>query len=213
MKAWSFRSNELMFIPPAFRPAPRAARHRGAVIYHIFVARARAVSYLSRQGGSFVKLLTLSLLFVACAACAAAQPSADLEKEKAELLRLHKLAREAHFQTDVDRLLENSPEEMISVSRGKINRSGKADARKMFAGYFRGAKYYEWDDVEEPIIRVSKDASMAWMITRIRVRRVQPDAAGVEKEEKFVYAGIMTYEKRDGRWARVANVSTFEQPN
>ena len=160
-----------------------------------------------------MKLLTLTLLFVACAARAEAQTPAGLEKEKAELLRLHKSAREAHFKTDAELLLENSPEEMISVSRGKINRSGKAEGRKMFAAYFRGAKYYEWDDVEEPIVRVSKDASMAWMITRIRVRRVQRDAAGVEREEKFVYAGIMTYEKRDGRWVRVANVSTFEPPN
>lgn len=160
-----------------------------------------------------MKLLMLTLLFVACAACAEAQTPAGLEKEKAELLRLHKSARDAHFKTDVELLLENSPEEMISVSRGKVNRSGKAAGRKMFAEYFRGAKYYEWDDVEEPIVRVSKDASMAWMITRIRVRRVQRDAAGVEQEEKFVYAGIMTYEKRDGRWMRVANVSTFEPPN
>ena len=80
----------------------------------------------------------------------------------------------------------------------------------MFTGYFRDAKYYEWDDVEEPIIRISNDASMAWMITRTRVRRVQKTADGTEKEEKFVYAGIMTYEKRDGRWVRVANVSTAE---
>jgi hypothetical protein len=81
----------------------------------------------------------------------------------------------------------------------------------MFTGYFRDAKYYEWDDVEEPIIRISNDASMAWMITRTRVRRVQKKADGAEQEEKFVYAGIMTYEKRDGRWVRVANVSTAEQ--
>lgn len=160
-----------------------------------------------------MKLLALTLIFVACAACAGAQPAANLDREKAELLRLHKAGREAHFKTDVELLLENSPEEMISVSRGKINRSGKAEGRKMFTEYFRGAKYYEWDDVEEPIIRVSKDASMAWMITRIRVRRVQRDASGAEREEKFVYAGIMTYEKRDGRWVRVANVSTFEPPN
>ena len=160
-----------------------------------------------------MKLSALTLFFCACAASAGAQPSANLDKEKAELLRLHKSAREAHFKTDVELLLENSPEEMISVSRGKINRSGKAEGRKMFAEYFRGAKYYEWDDVEEPIIRISKDASMAWMITRIRVRRVQRDAGGAEREEKFVYAGIMTYEKRDGRWVRVANVSTFEPPN
>ena len=160
-----------------------------------------------------MKLLTLTLLFVAGAACAVAQEPANLEREKAELLRLHKLAREAHFKTDVDLLFENSPEEMISVSRGKVSRLGRAEGRKMFAEYFRGAKYYEWDDLEDPIIRVSKDASMAWMITRIRVRRVQKDAAGAEREEKFIYAGIMTYEKRDGRWVRVANVSTFEPPN
>jgi hypothetical protein len=159
-----------------------------------------------------MKAFTL-LLFVACAASASAEPSADLEKEKAELLRIHKSDREAHFKTDVDRLLENSPEEMISVGRGKINRSSKDDARKMFTGYFRDAKYYEWDDVEEPIIRISNDASLAWMITRTRVRRVQKKADGAEQEEKFVYAGIMTYEKRDCRWVRVANVSTAEQLN
>jgi hypothetical protein len=160
-----------------------------------------------------VKPLTVILLFVACAVCASAQPSANLEKDKAELLRLHKSDREAHFKTDVEMLLENSPEEFISVSRGKISRSGKADARKMFTQYFRDAKYYEWDDVEEPIIRISNDSSMAWMITRTRVRRVQRNAAGAEQEEKFDYAGIMTYERRDGRWVRVANVSTFDPPN
>ena len=158
-----------------------------------------------------MKPLTVILLLVAWAASASGEPSADLEKEKAELLRLHKSDREAHFKTDVDALLANSPEEFISVGRGKINRSSKEDARKMFSGYFRDAKYYEWDDVEEPIIRISNDASMAWMITRTRVRRVQKKADGAEQEEKFVYAGIMTYEKRDGRWVRVANVSTVEQ--
>ena len=160
-----------------------------------------------------MKALTIILLFAGCAACARAQTSANLEQEKAELLRLHNSDREAHFKTDVDLLLENSPEEFISVSRGKISRSSEADARKMFTQYFREAKYYEWDDLEEPIIRISKDASMAWMITRVRVRRVQKNAEGAEKEEKFVYAGIMTYEKRDGRWVRVANVSTMEQPS
>jgi len=158
-----------------------------------------------------MKPFTLILLFVAWPTSAGAQPSAALEKEKAELLRLHKSDREAHFKTDVDALLANSPEEFISVGRGKINRSSKDDARKMFTGYFRDAKYYEWDDVEEPIIRISNDASMAWMITRTRVRRVQKKTDGAEQEKKFVYAGIMTYEKRDGRWVRVANVSTSEQ--
>lgn len=137
----------------------------------------------------------------------------DLEKEKSELLRLHKSDREAHFATDVEMLQRNSPEEFITVSGGNIYRIKKSEERKQFAEYFRGAKYQEWDDLEEPIIRVSNDGSMAWMITRLRVRRTQKSTAGVEKEEKFTYAGIMTYEKRNGKWIRVANVSTFTPRN
>ncbi len=152
-------------------------------------------------------------MFVLGTASALAQSPIDPEKEKAELLRVHRADREAHLRTDVDLLQERTPEVFIAVSRGKIHRPSRAAERRQFAEYFRGAKYFEWDDLEEPIVRVSKDGSMAWMITRVRVRRTQRDAAGAEKEERFVYAGIMTYEKRDGRWVRVANVSTFEPPN
>jgi ketosteroid isomerase-like protein len=160
-----------------------------------------------------VSWLSLLILFVAAAASAPASGNADLEKERAELLRLHRADREAHFKTDADMLVARSPEVLISVSRGKVHRSGREQVRKQFEGYFRGATYYEWDDLEEPTVRVSGDASMAWMITRIRVRRVQRDAAGAVREEKFVYAGLTTYEKQGGKWMRVANASTFEPPN
>ncbi|HEY0080109.1 MAG TPA: hypothetical protein VGB73_15970 [Pyrinomonadaceae bacterium] len=160
-----------------------------------------------------MKRFALALLCLTSMTLVQAQSTVDLEKEKAELLRLHKLAREAHFKTDVDLLMKGSGEEFISVSGGRISRSKPSDERKGFTEYFRGAKYYEWDDLEEPIVRISKDASMAWMITRIRSRRTQKDKAGKEIEQKFVYAGIMIYEKRNGNWVRVANVSTFEPPN
>jgi hypothetical protein len=138
------------------------------------------------------------------------QDTANQQSEAPELLKLHQAGRQAHFQTDVDLLLANHPDEFISVRNGKIERPKKADTRKMFEGYFKGAHYYEWDDLEPPIIRVSRDGSMGWVITRVKVRRTQKDSSGAEKEEKFVYAGIMTYEKRDGKWMKVANVSTFQ---
>ena len=157
-----------------------------------------------------MKCFSFILLVVLSAFLTQVQSSVDLEKEKVELLRLHKTDREAHLKTDVDLLQERSPEEFISVSGGKIYRTNKAEERKQFQDYFRGAKYHEWDDAEDPIVRISKDGSMAWMITRVRVRRVEKDGSGAERERKFIYAGIMTYEKRDGKWIRVANVSTFE---
>jgi len=155
-------------------------------------------------------LCLLMLLMSVPALLAQERSSVDLEREKAELLKVHRADREAHFRTDVAMLLERNQDEFIYVGEGKIYRTKKSDGRKQFEEYFRDAKYSEWDDLEPPIISVSKDASMAWMIVRIRVKRTQKDTSGVERESKFIYAGIMTYEKRGGKWMRVANVSTFE---
>jgi hypothetical protein len=140
-----------------------------------------------------------------------AQAQSIADTERAELLKIHQSEREAHFKTDVNLMLERFPEEIISLRDGKIHKSTKVEYRKRFEEYFRGAKYYEWEDLEPPIIRVSKDASMAWMIVRVKVRRILKDEpAGDEKESKFIYAGIWTYEKQGGKWTRLANVSTFE---
>ena len=154
-------------------------------------------------------MLCLSLILL-CSAGIAAQEKIDLDKERAALLEVHRTDRRAHFETDANLLLERFTDEFISVSNGKIERSTRAELKKTFEDYFRNAKYYEWDDLEPPVIRISNDASMAWMIVRTKVRRTQKLQSGEEKERAFVYAGIMTYEKQKGRWVRIANVSTFE---
>ena len=157
-----------------------------------------------------MKNLALALLLtLICVATSAAQ-KVDVEKERAALLEVHKTDRRAHFETDVELLLKHSAEEFIYVGNGKISRSTRAEMKASFEDYFRNAKYYEWDDLEPPIVRISDDASMAWMIVRNKVRRTQKLDSGEVKERAFVYAGIMTYEKRQGKWVRIANVSTFE---
>ena len=130
----------------------------------------------------------------------------------AELLALHAEGRRAHFETDAALLLKDGGDEFISVNGGRINRPTPAEQRAFFEGYFKDAAYQEWDDIEPPIVHVSADGTLGWVISRVRVRRTQKDASGAVKEGRFVYAGIMTYEKKDGRWQRVANVSTFEAP-
>jgi hypothetical protein len=157
-------------------------------------------------------LLPVALCFVLGSVArddALAQSSIDLERQRAELLQVHRNVREAHFNTNVDLLLDRASDELIYVRDGKIARQSKADMREFFSGYFRNAKYYEWDDIEPPIVHVSQDASMGWMITNVRVRRTQSTSTTPETVE-FVYAGMSTYEKRGGRWMEVANVSTFE---
>jgi len=136
--------------------------------------------------------------------------SSAIERAKQELLVIHANDRKAHFATDADALVASHAESFIDVRNGVIHYIPREDVRQNFAHYFRNATYDEWDDLEPPIVQVAQDTSIAWMITRTKVRRTYIDGTGSDREQEFVYAGIMTYENQDGRWVRTANVSTFE---
>lgn len=128
----------------------------------------------------------------------------DLERERAALLELHANVRRAHFETDVEQLLANDADEWINVRDAKIVRRRREDDLRMFTEYFDSTTYHEWDDIEPPIVSVSHDASLAWMIVNVRVRRTKHG-----EELRFRYAGIETFEKREGRWIKVVEVGTF----
>jgi hypothetical protein len=138
-----------------------------------------------------------------------APASSDVEMARQELLALHAADHAAHFATDAAALIATQNEPFITVRDGVIDEVTREASLQRFTGYFADATYYEWDDLQPPIVQVSQDGSLGWMITRTKVRRTQADADGNAREQTFVYAGIMTYERRDGGWVRTANVSTF----
>ncbi len=146
-------------------------------------------------------------LLIAATACA---PAPDPAESAGSLLAVHDAGNRAHIETDVAALMENAAEEFVAVSNGQIYQQTRADVEAFFTSYFEGASYSEYADIEPPIVRVSDDGTMGWIISRLRANRTEPDADGVPRSRAFVYAGIMLYEKRDGKWMRVANVSTFE---
>lgn len=133
----------------------------------------------------------------------------DLERERAALMAVHAQDRQAHMTTNPQLILAHAGGEHIYVRDGQITRKSREQVESDFARVFAGATYQEWDDLEPPIVSVSDDASMGWMIVRTRVRRTVHDG-DTQEQQQFVYAGIMTYAKHDGVWVRVANVSTFE---
>jgi hypothetical protein len=90
----------------------------------------------------------------------------DPERERQALLAVHTLDRRAHFETSVALLLEHAADAFISVARGVISHATRAEVAVTFEVHFRGAVYSAWDDLEPPIIRISADATMAWMIVR-----------------------------------------------
>src|SRR6185312_12793744 len=133
----------------------------------------------------------------------------DLARERAALLAIHEQDRRAHLTTDPALLLEHAAREFLYVGDGELTRLTHDQVAADFERLFTGATYDAWDDLEPPVVAISDDASMAWMVVRVRVSRRHTDDEGREVERSFVYAGIMTYEKQHGTWVRVANVSTF----
>ncbi|MFA6956186.1 MAG: hypothetical protein WC538_09965 [Thermoanaerobaculia bacterium] len=134
---------------------------------------------------------------------------ATREDDRRALREIHEKVVKAHVETNVGAILENQGDRFVTASNGAISTMTKAEIEAFFTRYFRGAKYHEYTTLEEPVIHVSDDGSMAWVMVRTRVRRTQT-IDGVAKDRNFVYAGVMMYEKRDGVWKGVGNVSTFE---
>src|SRR5215469_101164 len=133
----------------------------------------------------------------------------NLEVERAALLQLADEARRAHFATDAAALLAHDADPSVWVREGTISSMSKAELLSIFVEDMQGATYHEWDYTEPSIVHIANDASMAWVVSRVRVRRTKRLADGTSQEEQFVYSGVNFYEKRSGSWTRVANVSTF----
>ncbi|HYL46217.1 MAG TPA: hypothetical protein VEU52_04265 [Candidatus Limnocylindrales bacterium] len=149
------------------------------------------------------------LLSLAPGGVVASRPNSDAqESAEAELLALHQADRRAHFARDVDALLATLREKFIYVRDGKITNESKENARKNFTDYFRGAEFSAWDDLEPPIVRASPDGKMGWMIVRVKVAYAKTDESGKKISEELVMAWMSTYEKREGKWVHVANVTT-----
>jgi hypothetical protein len=164
-----------------------------------------------------VKIFSLGAALLAALFCfsGAPPPSFDANRNanesasaKEELLAVHQSARRAHFNRDVDFIVGGMGSEFTAVREGNIRVMSPGDVRKQFTEYFRGTEFSAWDDLEPPIIRISPDGKMGWMIARVRIAYTKMGAEGAREKEDTVMAWMSTYEKRDGKWLLVANATT-----
>lgn len=130
-------------------------------------------------------------------------------RDRDRLLDLHREGLEAHLERDVDKLLAAEGAETVFVSRGEISRPTLEERREMFSGYFGSTEFVTYRDTVEPIVRISDDGSLGWVIARVEASGMQTRRDGETGELRFTSAWIELYEKRDGEWLRIGNVSNF----
>jgi hypothetical protein len=164
-----------------------------------------------------VKILSLEAALLAGMFCLSSTPAHspaanrdadDSTSAKTELLALHQAARRAHFNRDVDFIVAGMGTEFTTAHEGTIRVMSREDVRKQFTEYFRGAEFSAWDDLEPPVIRISSDGKMGWMIVRVRIVYTKADFGGKRSKEDTVMAWMSAYEKHDGKWLLVANATT-----
>ncbi len=147
----------------------------------------------------------LLLLLLSLGAC---DPPPDPEADRAALLQLHGLAQTAHLDKRADLLVASFADSFLNISRGAVMSGTPEEYRVRFQAYFDRSTFVEWADLEPPLIRISPDGHMAYVVVRKRVRLSAVDSAGASRQEHTVFAWLEVYEKRGGRWTLMALAST-----
>ena len=139
--------------------------------------------------------------------CAMSSPQQS--EDVNEILRLHYRDRAAHFDRDAAYIFSNFADEYFSVGNGRVSSPDREAGRRRMQAYFDASTFLEWDDITPPIVRVSNDGSMAYVLVHKRVRLL--DKNNGDKEETSVFAWNMTLRKIAGNW-KVSSVTSTRAP-
>ena len=153
-----------------------------------------------------VPILATSALLASCGSTQIASPL----EARAKLLALHEDAMRAHRESNADLLLRAEAPDSISANRGQITQPSLDERHARFQQYLRSTRFSEYIDVVPPVVRVSNDGSLGWVIVQVRAAGVQTTQDGGSQPLAFESAWIELYERRAGTWYRVGNVSNFK---
>ena len=94
------------------------------------------------------------------------QKVVDKDQVEKEILALHQQERVFHLEKKAEEFSDYLSENVIMLNRGKVNTPTRAENKERFQNYFNSVEFLEWDDMEEPIIKISEDGSMAYVVVQ-----------------------------------------------
>ena len=161
---------------------------------------------MNSKNSLMLPVLGISMLLASCNSPNA--PSAD--EARAELLALHEEAMQAHRESNADLLLRSDAPDVVVASRGELSRPTLDARRSLFQQYLGSTRFTEYVDVVPPVVQVSRDGSLGWVIVQVRASGVQTTQDGGSRPVAFESAWIELYERRESTWYRIGNVSNFK---
>lgn len=157
------------------------------------------------KGGWLVSLLVIVSFVYGCA------PGVDLDAERAELMRIHELVRAAHINKNAAAIAVLVSDDFLNIADGEIDQWTPEDVVTRLQPYLDRSDFLAWDDLQEPIIHISDDGTMAYAVILKDVHLTRPGEDGEMVEERTIFAWTETYEKRGGEW-RLTSVTSTDRP-
>ncbi|MCB0533821.1 MAG: hypothetical protein KDD14_16590 [Saprospiraceae bacterium] len=132
--------------------------------------------------------------------------------EEQQLLRLHRAVMDDHWFGQTTNMKRHQADSLLIVSAGDLftvaGNQPDAPMDRMMAN----RDYTVYDDLVRPVVRVSDDGTLAWVIVQVYAKGVRFDETGKPTGPlEFVSAWIELYEKMAGEWRMTGNVSNFRE--
>lgn len=138
------------------------------------------------------------------------QSDSNSEKWRMKILALHKQTIDAHWKKDVGFFTKDISDDYFSVGNGEIRKPSKAQISRQFTDYLSTTTFSEYRDLQDPIIGISSDGSLAWSLVKVMVAGTRRPADGAERNLDFTCAWITLYERQGKKWIRRCEVSSFQ---
>ena len=145
-----------------------------------------------------------AMLLAVVAGCA----GVDVERETAALNAVRELHRKAHFNADAELLVSTWADDFHLIDAGAVTKPPKRESIAGFQDYLSSSSFLAWDDIDPPIVRMSGDGKMAYVIVTKRVMLRPRAAADTTRTEESVFAWLETWEKEEGAWKLKALATT-----
>jgi len=133
----------------------------------------------------------------------------ELEILKSELRSFHLDLIKAHLEKDLDFFVKDISDDYFSVSGAEIRHPSRTEILDRFDYYLGRTTFKEYRDLEEPLIRISRDGSLGWSIVRVKIAGDQEQPDGSTADLDFTCAWITLFERQGDKWIRMGEVSSF----
>ncbi len=159
---------------------------------------------MNKNMRSFLLPVFVLLLSFSC------NTEADKKKLKTELLTIHHDLIRAHLTNDPGLSVKNLSENFASVKNGDITFPDREELLSGITDYISNTTFTEYGDLQEPVIGLSEDGTVGWVIARVSVRGKRKLNDGTTREISFICSWMTLYRRVNGAWVTETEVSTFD---